>query len=125
MNQLTTSDTLLIVPSLSDVISVSILVTRVFKPPSALVARYASAAIGTKSVENTKTIYKRIEDLEAKKHKTSDVTAATGKYVSGVKVDANGALTIKETSLTAGGVAAAAINAGDATVAVEGTNVSA
>ena len=84
-----------------------------------------SAAIGTKSVENTKTIYKRIEDLEAKKHKTSDVTAATGKYVSGVKVDANGALTIKETSLTAGGVAAAAINAGDATVAVEGTNVSA
>lgn len=82
-------------------------------------------AIGTKTVENTNSIYKRIEDLEAKKHTVSDVTAATGKYVSGVNVDANGALTIKQTALTADGVAAAAINAGDATVAVEGTNVSA
>ena len=83
------------------------------------------AAIGTKSVENTNSIYKRIEDLEAKKHKLSDVTAATGKYVSGVKVDETGELTIKETALTAAGVAATAIDAGDETVAVEGTNVSA
>lgn len=82
-------------------------------------------AIGTKSVENTNSIYKRIEDLEAKKHTVSDVTAATGKYVSGVKVDETGALTIKETALTAAGVAATAIDAGDETVAVEGTNVSA
>ena len=81
-------------------------------------------AIGTKSVENTNSIYKRIEDLEAKKHKVSDVTAATGKYVSGVKVDETGALTIKETELTAAGVAATAINAGDETVAVEGDKVS-
>ena len=35
----------MIVPFLSDVISVSILVTRVFKPPSAFVARSTSAAI--------------------------------------------------------------------------------
>ena len=83
------------------------------------------AAIGTKTVENTNSIYKRIEDLEAKKHTVSDVTAATGKYVSGVKVDETGALTIKETELTAAGVAATAINAGDETVAVEGANVSA
>lgn len=83
------------------------------------------AAIGTKTVENSNSIYKRIEDLEAKKHKVSDVTAATGKYVSGVKVDETGALTIKETALTAAGVAATAIDAGDETVAVEGTNVSA
>ena len=82
------------------------------------------AAIGTKTVENTNSIYKRIEDLEAKKHKVSDVTAATGKYVSGVKVDDTGALTIKETELTAAGVAATAINAGDETVAVEGDKVS-
>ena len=82
------------------------------------------AAIGTKSVENTNSIYKRIEDLEAKKHKVSDVTAATGKYVSGVKVDETGALTIKETELTAAGVAATAISAGDETVAVEGDKVS-
>ena len=82
------------------------------------------AAIGTKTVENTNSIYKRIEDLEAKKHKVSDVTAATGKYVSGVKVDETGALTIKETELTAAGVAATAINAGDETVAVEGDKVS-
>ena len=83
------------------------------------------AAIGTKSVENTNSIYKRIEDLEAKKHKVSDVTAATGKYVSGVKVDETGVLTIKETALTADGVAATPINADSATVAVEGTDVSA
>ena len=83
------------------------------------------AAIGTKSVENTNSIYKRIEDLEAKKHTVSDVTAATGKYVSGVKVDETGALTIKETALTADGVAATSITAGDTTVAVTGANVSA
>ena len=82
------------------------------------------AAIGTKTVENTNSIYKRIEDLEAKKHKVSDVTATTGKYVSGVKVDETGALTIKETELTAAGVAATAISAGDETVAVEGDKVS-
>lgn len=83
------------------------------------------AAIGTKTVENTNSIYKRIEDLEAKKHTVSDVTAATGKYVSGVKVDETGALTIKETALTADGVAATPITAGDTTVAVTGANVSA
>lgn len=82
------------------------------------------AAIGTKTVENTNSIYKRIEDLEAKKHKVSDVTADTGKYVSGVKVDETGALTIKETALTADGVAATSISAGDETVAVEGDKVS-
>ena len=81
-------------------------------------------AIGTKTVENTNSIYKRIEDLEAKKHTVSDVTAATGKYVSGVKVDDTGALTIKETELTAAGVAATPITAGDETVAVEGDKVS-
>ena len=81
-------------------------------------------AIGTKTVENTNSIYKRIEDLEAKKHTVSDVTASTGKYVSGVKVDDTGALTIKETELTAAGVAATAITAGDETVAVEGDKVS-
>lgn len=87
------------------------------------------AAIGTKSVANTNTIYKRIEDLEAKKHKVSDKTATAGKYVSGVKVDETGALTIKETALTATGVTATPITAseaaGDATVAVEGATVSA
>lgn len=82
------------------------------------------AAIGTKTVENTNSIYKRIEDLEAKKHTVSDVTAATGKYVSGVKVDETGALTIKETELTAAGVAATPIDAGDETVAVDGDKVS-
>ena len=83
-------------------------------------------AIGTeKTTDKPGTgIYKRIEDLEAKKHKVSDVTAATGKYVSGVKVDETGALTIKETELTAAGVAATAIDAGDETVAVEGNKVS-
>lgn len=82
------------------------------------------AAIGTKTVENSNSIYKRIEDLEAKKHTVSDVTATTGKYVSGVKVDDTGALTIKETELTAAGVAATPITAGDETVAVEGDKVS-
>lgn len=82
------------------------------------------AAIGTKTVENTNSIYKRIEDLEAKKHTVSDVTATTGKYVSGVKVDETGALTIKETELTAAGVAATPITAGDETVAVDGDKVS-
>lgn len=82
------------------------------------------AAIGTKTVENSNSIYKRIEDLEAKKHTVSDVTATTGKYVSGVKVDDTGALTIKETELTAAGVAATSITAGDETVAVEGDKVS-
>lgn len=82
------------------------------------------AAIGTKNVPNTNSIYKRIEDLEAKKHTVSDVTAATGKYVSGVKVDETGALTIKETELAAAGVAATPITAGDETVAVEGDKVS-
>lgn len=81
-------------------------------------------AIGTKTVENSNSIYKRIEDLEAKKHKVSDVTATTGKYVSGVKVDDTGALTIKETELTAAGVAATPITAGDETVAVDGDKVS-
>ena len=81
-------------------------------------------AIGTKTIENTNSIYKRIEDLEAKKHKVSDVTASTGKYVSGVKVDETGALTIKETALTADGVAATPITAGNETVAVEGDKVS-
>lgn len=81
-------------------------------------------AIGTKSVENSNSIYKRIEDLEAKKHKVSDVSASTGKYVSGVKVDETGALTIKQTALTAAGVAATPITAGDTTVAVTGANVS-
>ena len=82
------------------------------------------AAIGTKTVANTNSIYKRIEDLEAKKHTVSDVTATTGKYVSGVKVDDTGALTIKETALTAAGVAATPITAGNETVAVEGDKVS-
>ena len=84
-------------------------------------------AIGTQTVDGSAGtgIYKRIEDLEAKKHTVSDKTATTGKYVSGVKVDETGALTIKETALTAAGVAATPITAGDATVAVEGTAVSA
>ena len=83
-------------------------------------------AIGTeKTTDKPGTgIYKRIEDLEAKKHTVSDVTAATGKYVSGVKVDDTGALTIKETELTAAGVAATPITAGNETVAVEGDKVS-
>ena len=82
------------------------------------------AAIGTKTVENNNSIYKRIEDLEAKKHKVSDVTADTGKYVSGVHVSEDGALTIDQTELAATNINATAIGAGDETVAVEGDKVS-
>lgn len=82
-------------------------------------------AIGTKSVENTNSIYKRIEDLEAKKHTVSDAVASPGKCVSGVHVNENGVLTIDQSELAATNINATAINAGDATVAVEGTNVSA
>lgn len=81
-------------------------------------------AIGTKTVENTNSIYKRIEDLEAKKHTVSDVTATTGKCVSGIHVDENGALTIDQTELSAANINATAIDDGDATVAVEGDKVS-
>lgn len=81
-------------------------------------------AIGTKIVENTNSIYKRIEDLEAKKHKVSDVTADAGKCVSGIHVDENGALTIDQAELAATNINATAISEGDATVAVEGDKVS-
>lgn len=93
----------------------------------ALIADVAAnkAAIGTKTVENTSSIYKRIEDLEAKKHVVSDVTAAEGKCVSGVKVDDTGKLTITETELAAVNVNATAITASDETVAVEGVKVDA
>lgn len=80
-------------------------------------------AIGTKTVENTNSIYKRIEDLEAKKHTKSDVTADAGKCVSGIRVDENGALTIDQAELSAGNINATAIVAGDDTVAVEGDKV--
>lgn len=80
-------------------------------------------AIGTKTVENTNSIYKRIEDLEAKKHTVSDVTADAGKCVSGIHVDENGALTIDQAELSAGNINATAIVAGDDTVAVEGDKV--
>lgn len=80
-------------------------------------------AIGTKTVENPNSIYKRIEDLEAKKHTVSDVTAETGKCVSGIHVDENGALTIDQAELSAGNINATAIVAGDDTVAVEGDKV--
>ena len=83
------------------------------------------AAIGTKTVENTNSIYKRIEDLEAKKHTVSDKVADAGKCVSGVHVNDKGELTIDQEKLAATDINATAINAGDATVAVEGTNVSA
>ena len=85
------------------------------------------AAIGTeKTTDKPGTgIYKRIEDLEAKKHKVSDVVADAGKCVSGVHVAEDGTLTIDQDELAAANINAAAINAGDATVAVEGTNVSA
>ena len=82
-------------------------------------------AIGKKTIENTNSIYKRIEDLEAKKHTVSNAVAEDGKYVSGVHVNENGELTIDRGELAATNIKAAAINAGDATVAVEGTNVSA
>lgn len=79
-------------------------------------------AIGTETVDDTAGtgIYKRIEDLEAKKHKVSDVTADAGKCVSGIHVDENGALTIDQAELSAGNINATAIVAGDDTVAVEG-----
>lgn len=83
------------------------------------------AAIGTKNVENTKSIYKRIEDLEAKKHTVSNAVADAGKCVSGVHVNENGVLTIDQEELAATDIKATAINADSATVAVEGTNVSA
>lgn len=81
-------------------------------------------AIGTKTVENTNSIYKRIEDLEAKKHTVSDVVADAGKCVSGVHVAEDGALTIEQAELTATNINATAISEGDATVAVEGDKVS-
>lgn len=83
-------------------------------------------AIGTETVDGTAGtgIYKRIEDLEAKKHKVSDVTADAGKCVSGVHVDENGALRIDQTELAATNINATAISEGDATVAVEGDKVS-
>lgn len=82
------------------------------------------AAIGTKTVENTKSIYERIEGLEAKKHTVSNVTAETGKCVSGIHVDENGALKIDQAELAATNINATAISEGDATVAVEGDKVS-
>lgn len=80
-------------------------------------------AIGTKTVENTNSIYKRIEDLEAKKHTVSDVVADAGKCVSGVHVAEDGALTIEQAELAATNINATAIVAGDDTVAVEGDKV--
>lgn len=82
-------------------------------------------AIGTeKTTDKPGTgIYKRIEDLEAKKHVKSDVTATTGKCVSGIHVDENGALTIDQTELSAANINATAITGGDDTVAVEGDKV--
>ena len=82
------------------------------------------AAIGTKTVENTNSIYKRIEDLEAKKHTVSNVVADAGKCVSGVHVAEDGALTIDQAELAATNINATAIDAGDETVAVEGDKVS-
>lgn len=84
------------------------------------------AAIGTeKTTDKPGTgIYKRIEDLEAKKHTVSDVTADAGKCVSGVHVAEDGALTIDQAELAAANINATAIDAGDETVAVEGDKVS-
>lgn len=82
------------------------------------------AAIGTKTVENSNSIYKRIEDLEAKKHTVSNVVADAGKCVSGVHVSEDGALTIDQAELAAANINATAIVAGDETVAVEGDKVS-
>ena len=84
-------------------------------------------AIGTeKTTDKPGTgIYKRIEDLEAKKHKVSDVTATTGKCVSGIHVDENGALTIDQTELSAANINATAIADGADTVAVIGDKVDA
>ena len=42
---------------------------------------------------------RRIDALEAAKHKTSSQTATSGKYISGITVDETGALTITETAL--------------------------
>ena len=83
------------------------------------------AAIGTeKTTDKPGTgIYKRIEDLEAKKHTVSNAVADSGKCVSGVHVNANGELTIDQSELAATNIKATAINADSATVAVEGTNV--
>ncbi len=83
-------------------------------------------AIGTETVDGTAGtgIYKRIEDLEAKKHTVSDVVADAGKCVSGVHVDENGALTIDQTELSAANINATAIADGADTVAVEGDKVS-
>ena len=83
------------------------------------------AAIGTKTVTNTNSIYKRIEDLEAKKHTVSNAVAEAGKFVSGVHVNENGVLTIDQDELAATNIKATTINGDDKTVAVEGTNVSA
>lgn len=69
-------------------------------------------------------IYKRLEDLEAKKHTVSDVVADAGKCVSGVHVAEDGALTIDQAELAATNINATAISEGEATVAVEGTKVS-
>lgn len=84
------------------------------------------AAIGTeKTTDKPGTgIYKRIEDLEAKKHTVSNVVADAGKCVSGVHVNENGALTIDQTELAATNINATAIVAGDETVAVKGDKVS-
>lgn len=82
------------------------------------------AAIGTKTVENTNSIYKRIEDLEAKKHTVSNVVADAGKCVSGVHVAEDGTLTIDQAELAATNINATAISAGDETVAVDGDKVS-
>lgn len=84
-------------------------------------------AIGTETVDGTAGtgIYKRLEDLEAKKHTVSDVTATTGKCVSGIHVDENGALTIDQTELSAANINATAIADGADTVAVEGDKVDA
>ena len=84
------------------------------------------AAIGTQTVDGTAGtgIYKRIEDLEAKKHTVSNVVADAGKCVSGVHVNENGALTIDQAELAAANINATSITAGDETVAVEGDKVS-
>ena len=96
------------------------------KGGKALIADVAAnkAAIGTKTVANTNTIYKRIEDLEAKKHTVSNAVAEAGKYVSGVHVNENGELTIDRGELAAININATAITADSATVAVEGDKVS-
>lgn len=84
------------------------------------------SAIGTeKTTDKEGTgIYKRIEDLEAKKHVVSDKVAEAGKCVSGVHVDETGALTIDQAELAATNINATAISEGDATVAVDGDKVS-